>query len=481
MKKYDEATQTGIPDDASITNPSRPLIRLRGSHSSKLATRAVARPLRPRDDDGDPFPDNDLPPSPPPVSTPDLALQVSFCLPPELNDGIVSAVRQAIDPNADVRTACINGTQRIGIWLRPFVTDQDNQARNRGLERLNIISTDETLAFFLNSTLIRRQALDGWNAAPKRLNGDGDPDPNGPVHLTGFSVGFESPNRVVTRVDGFDERPWPDVDFRLTTTDTLSLSGEEVPQVLCNSQRNLDVDTSWLNFLTGLFLIVLPPLGVVFLVERIIIASKDAPDINAGAGCGAAAMIPQEILIPDGLKVVAFYSRLEVSISGIFAGGSFETISRSPEVTIFGASQISVKEGTASLTRSYSLRTEDLRPPFHEVFSPNLAARITGPVALRPRIAWSGEGVALNPSGETTGFRFNLAGAQAGQVITRRVAVLVVDVDGLSGSAELIVRIHVTPADADDDFPPICRVKPWLPQCQEPLARVLSSRRREQP
>ena len=98
----------------------------------------------------------------------------------------------------------------------------------------------ETLTFFINSALIRRQALDGWNAAPKRLNGSGAPDPDGPIHLTGFSVSFESPNRVVTRVDGFDERPWPDVDFRLTTTDTLSLSGG---QVQCTSEPDLDVDT----------------------------------------------------------------------------------------------------------------------------------------------------------------------------------------------------------------------------------------------
>ncbi len=456
MEKNEEAAQTGIPEDASITNPSRPLVRLRGSYSSQQAIRAVPRPLLRRDGDGEPPPPP--PPPPPPVSTPDLALQISFCLPAELNDAIVSAVRQALDPNADVRTACVNGTQRVGIWLRPFVNDQDNQARNRGLQRLNIIGAGETLAFFINSALIRRQALDGWNAAPKRLNGDGDPDSNGPIHLTGFSLSFESPNRVVTRIDGFDERPWPDVDFQITITETLSLSGG---QVHCDSQRDLNVDTSWLNFLTGLFLIVLPPLGIVFLVERIIVGSADAPDTDAGAGCGAAALIPQEILIPGGQKVVTSYSRLEVSGGGIFAGGTFAVIPRSPEVTIVGPIQISVVEGTASLIRSYSLRTEDLRPPL--------------------QIAWSGDGSALRPTEETTGFRFNLTGAQVGQVLTRRVAVRVTDADSLTGSAELIVRIHVTPEPEDDGFPPVCRIKPWLPQCQEPLARAASLRRRERP
>jgi hypothetical protein len=380
-----------------------------------------------------------------------------------LSNAVVSAVRQAIhDPNADVRTACINGTQRIGVWLRPFVNNQDNQARDRGIQRLNVIGAGEMLTFFINSALVRRGALDGFNVAPKRLNGDGGPDPNGPIHLTGFSLSFESPNRVVTRIDGFDERPWPDVDFHLTITDTLSVSGG---QVHCNSQRDLDVDTSWLNFLTGLFLIVLPPLGAVFLVERIIIASVDAPDADAGPGCAAAAMIPREILIPGREKVVPSYSRVEVSSGGIFAGGSFMVIPRTPEVAIAGPSQISVVEGTASLSRSYSLRTVDLLPRDAE---PSF------------QIAWSGEGFAVNPNAETTSFRFNLTGAQVGEVLTRRVAVRVTDADNLVASSELIVRIHVTPAD-EDDFPPVCRVKPWLPQCQEPLARAARSRRREQP
>jgi hypothetical protein len=456
MKENEDAEKMAIPEDMSIANPSRPFVRLRGSYSSQQPIEAAASLRRRIDDDTEPLPDDDLPPSPPPplVSTPDLAFQLSICLPAEFVDPIVAAVRQALDPNADVRTACVNGTQRIGVWLRPFVSESDNQARTRGLERLNIVGSGETLAFFINSALIRRQAFEAWNAAPKRLNGNGAPDPNGPIHLTGFSLRLESPNRVVTRVDGFDERPWPDVDFRLTTTDTLSLSGG---QVRCDSRNDLDVDTSWLNFLTGVFLVVLPPLGIVFLVERIIIAGVDAPNSGAGAGCGAAALIPREILIPAGQKVVVSYSRLEVFGGGIIAGGTFAVIPRSPEVNITGPSQVSVIEGSPSLTLNYALRTADMRPPL--------------------RIAWSGEGTALNPSAERTGFRVNLSGAEVGQVLTRRVAVRVTDADALVGSDEMIVRIHITPDD--DDFPPICRVRPWLPQCQESLERAVSLRQKQ--
>jgi hypothetical protein len=451
----------GITEEPSISNPERPLVRLRGSHSSTQPIEAL-RPalrtaLRPIDDD-DPLPHDppDLPPPPPAVSTPDLGLQISFCLPPNLVDGLVAAVKSAIDPNADVRTACVNGSQHVGIWLRPSVSEADNQARGRGLDRLNILHAGETLAFFINAGLIRRQAIDGWNAAPKRRDGSGNPDPNGPVHLTGFSVDFQSPNRIVTRITGFDERPWPDVDFTLTATDTFSVSGG---QVHVDSARDLDVDTSWLNFLTGLFLVVLPPLGVVFLVERIIVGSKDAPDIDAGAGAGAAAMIPVEILIPGGQKVVASYSRVEVSSGGVFAGGTFEVIARTPEVSISGPTLISIVEGTAAVSRAYRANMDDLRPPL--------------------QISWSGDGLPLNQGQESSSFRFNLSGAQVGQVLSKRVAVQVTDADGLSGSAQLVAQIHITPED-DGDFPPVCKVKPWLPQCKEPLAKAASLRRMEQ-
>lgn len=484
MSKEEEA-QARIPDDALISNPSRPFVRLRGSLSSPQPLLARRRPPN---GDGDPGPgDGPPPPPPPPVSTPDLGIQLSICLAADMNANLVSAVRQALGSNADVRTACINNSQRVAVWLQPAVNDQDNQARNRGLERLNVIAAGESLAFFINSALIRRQAFDTWNdpiKTPKRRDGDGNPDPNGPVHLTAFSVDFEGPNKVVTRINGFDERPWPDVDFVLTTTDTLTAAGGDVH---CDTHRDLDVDTSWLNFLTGLFLLVLPPLGIVFLVERIIVGSKDAPDVDAGAGGGVPAMIPQEILIPAGLKVVAFYTRLDVFPGAIVAGGSFSVVNRTPAVTISGPTLISVTEGTGSVTRSYTLHTDDLRPPFFEVLAPPdvlaVAASVTrpgpGPERPRPTIVWSGDGVALRPHAETTGFRFNLAGAQVGEVVTRRVAVLVVDADGLSASAEVIVRIHITPADTDGDFPPICKIKPWLPQCQEPMARLAKLRRKE--
>lgn len=447
--KAKDSQEPVIPTDALITNPASALPRLRGSHSSKQPLEAAPN-LRRKDNGGDGPPDDPPPPPPPPpsVSVPDLALQFSPCLPDALRDGAVAAVRAAIDPNADVRSLCLNGSERIGIWLRPFVSQDDNQARDRGMRNLSLLMVGETLAFFVNASLIYRRAVDSWNAQPKRLNAGNNPDPNGPIHLTSFSLSFESPNRVVTKIGGFDERPWPDVDFTVTITDTLSLSSGVVG---CESVPTLDTDTSWLNFLTGLFLIVLPPLGAVFLVERIIVGGADTPHTGAGAGCGAAALIPREILIPLGRKVVASYQRLNVSTGGIFAGGSFDVVARTPQVFLEGPSQISVTEGTASVLRAYGIVTEDLRPAL--------------------QIHWSGDGFPTNQGADSTGFRFNLGNTQAGQVLTRRVSVRVTDADGLAAEADRVVSIHVVPGD-DGDFPPVCKTKPWLPQCKASMARL---------
>jgi len=82
-------------------------------------------------------------------------------------------------------------------------------------------------------------------------------------------------------------------------------------------------------------------------------------------------------------------------------------------------------------------------------------------------------GVALVPArgDENSGFRFNLADAHVRPNRHRRVAVLVVDIDGCSASAEPGSFASTSRRGSDGDFPPICTMKPWLPQCQEPMAR----------
>ena len=467
VKTYDEMTQADIPEDALISIPTSSPVRLRGSNSTFEDLQARPLPRKPRQDDEEPHPDDDPPPPPPPppplISTPDLAVQFPFCLNTLAGVdevALVQTLHQAFGSDSEVRTACINeNTQPIGIWLSQAVIDRDKQARERGLRALNIGRPGEIFSFFINASTIRRKAQESWDKMPKRLNGDGNPDKNGSVHLTGFSVSFESPDRVIARVTGFDERPWPDVSFTVTSTDTLSADGVLLH---CDSDIDIEVDSSWISFLTGFFSLVFLPLGLFFLAELIIIASLDDPDPQAGVGASAASLLPREILITGGLKIIFSYTRIQVASTGIFAGGTLNVIPRAPEVRITGPTLIAVQEGTQAVAKSYSLMTEDLRPAL--------------------RFEWGGDGTPNPRRAKKTQINFLLSGAKAGDIVTRRITVRVTDADGLTGLAERTVRIHVTPKEEDDeDFPNICRHKPWLSVCQEPMERAAVSRRRQRP
>jgi hypothetical protein len=442
MDTNDDNHEPLIPEDACITCPEEQAVRLLGSHSSRL-------PLR-RPPSWNPEPEPGIPPfpEPPPVSTPDLALQFMPCLnnlpsPPntDLEAGLIEAIKEAFGANADVRYQCLSGDKgTIAIWLRPATSSSDDEARNRGLARIDILRTRENYAFFVNATLIRRSARETWDSTPKRLNENGGADANGSVHLTGMSISLRSPNQIITTIQGFDERPWPDVGFQLTTTDTLSVSGGEIR---CHSNKDLDVDTSWLNFLTGLFLFVLPTLGRILVIEGIMVASTDTPNRESGVGCSVAHLIPGEILIPGGFKISAFYRRLNVSNGGVFAGGEIEPALRTPSVSLQGNSQFSVEIGTSAATGIYNFTHDDLLNP------------------LRP--VWTADGDVISPRGEQCTIRFNIGAARIGQVLTKRVHVRVTDRDGLDAEDELIVRIHVIASDPE--IPIYCRKRPWLPNC----------------
>ena len=69
------------------------------------------------------------------------------------------------------------------------------------------------------------------------------------------------------------------------------------------------------------------------------------------------------------------------------------------------------------------------------------------------------------PSQKVTSITFNLTKAQVGQVVQRQVRVQVADADGLV--AETMITVEIFIVERDDTKPPICRVKPWLPQCQD--------------
>jgi len=406
------------------------------------------------------------PPGDAPVLVPDWAMQFFSCDIQGI-DRIPDALRQHFAMNqidADVRSKCnVNNKLGICVWLSTTLPgSQEDQARNRAMDALDIHKTGAVFNLFINSSYIRGEADKSWSNWPKVLDEDGREDPNGPTHLTGFSVNFHSPDRITTRISGYDERPWPDVDFVFTITDTFNASGGDIQLA---SSEDLDVDTSILNLLTGLFILHFPPLGLVFLAQSIYITTKDFPSSGArGAGSYVNGYLPREIMIDNGQKVLVSYldkefGGVEVSEAGVFFGGWMVKVPREPSLQILGPDRLAVNEGQQFVEANYNLISHDLRP--------NL------------QVEWSvGDSVVktytTNANHHATTIRFSCGAVTIDHPIHRRLSVKVTDADGLQAVQPHSVNIHARRRPTEPGQPPrppICEIRPWLPQCNpdEPL------------
>ena len=167
----------------------------------------------------------------------------------DLEAALIEAVKVEVGPQADVRYVCANGTGRIGICGGPAASEQANEARARGAQRIEMLRADEQFAVFVSVGFVKAVANDAFDKAPKRTDQKGNPKPDGPVHLTGFSVQLQFPDRLITTINGFDESRNPDASFRLIITDRLRVSGGAVD---VDTNTVLEVDQSWFQFLAGI-------------------------------------------------------------------------------------------------------------------------------------------------------------------------------------------------------------------------------------
>ncbi|HEY6559187.1 MAG TPA: hypothetical protein VI072_18010 [Polyangiaceae bacterium] len=383
-------------------------------------------------------PDEPPPPPPPPVSKPDVALQFAPCLPDSQMDPMGGVIGDALPTAADIRRSCVNGRQHLGIWFTvPSGTRDDAAARERGLAALNLLAAGETFSGYINSRFIASTVNTAWNAAPKRLNGDGTPNPSGDIHLSSLQVLYTSPDRVASIIRGYDERPWPDVDFAVTTTDTLSTSGGRIK---CDSVVSVDVNLSWLNYFTSILSVAVPPLGLFLYLDGAFPSATDAGNSEMGSvACPAVSFFPSEIVVPLGLKVAISYGRAQASTSGIVVGGSYTLVARNPSVAIVGSRSLTAQEGQTSRTASYASRATDLREPLS--------------------YQWTSSGFVSSRLASGTNVRFSLTGYGPGDVKTDSLSLRVVDADGLVATASATIRTTI--AEPLED-PPICSIKPYL-------------------
>lgn len=429
-----------------IGDKKGPSGRIKGSHPvSKM-----------RDRDGNDWPE-DSPRRPArghpelSVSAPDMAVQFSSCLEnmgQGLESVVVQAVKDALGSSTDVRYVCLDNSGRIGIWNRPSTSASVDPARDRGLAAVSAIDPGEQFAVWINADSVRNQAQSAWSAAPKRFDHEGQPADDGPIHLTSLDVAFSAPDNVVTTVKGYDETTWPAVDFTLTATDRIVTSAFHI-QVMSESQ--LETDATWFNALTGIFVALgfllspvffLPALG--FAIESAVVTNIH-PDIHrSGVGALVARSLPQEIMIQGGRKLEPVYHRVDVNSGGLIAAGQVLVLNRTPSVSIESLPRISVPAGASTVTRTFKAIAQDLR------------GRLT--------VAWTGDGSASPADGKSTSVTFSTNGVTRNHPVNKHVTVHVTDRDGLTASASTSVQLFTTRDESGD--PPVCRVRPWLEQCQ---------------
>ncbi|OEJ36521.1 hypothetical protein BGK72_38125 [Streptomyces agglomeratus] len=250
-----------------------------------------------------------------------------------------------------------------------------------------------------------------------------------------------------TRIFGYHEDPWPDVSFEVRVTDTLGVSGG-LPD--CRSESHIDVDKGWLHYvelgLANLFYFFLDAAWM-FAGEQFEIPGPPRPPRLGGAGCTGAALTPsQDIPLRGGNKAAFRYRRMEVSDGGIFAGGQALLVPREPTVWIVGIAQWAADVDDTTVRARYFLRTDDLRGVLQMI--------------------WTADGNVEAPTEAATFVTFDIEGAVVGTVLRKLISVRVADQDGLTAEATREVEIYVQDI-ADEDVPPACRAKPWLPVCGE--------------
>jgi len=241
-----------------------------------------------------------------PISRPDVAYQlrdpeiegIEVTCPTEADqDQIRDSIAAQIDnsfgiTSPEIRILCSEQPTiiTVGIWMAAAAAPgtshtlyYDSPGRDAAMTQMAntlLVDDGEIFGAYMNSAFIWGIMTGLWNALDKEIVDTWALT----VTLTGFSISFQSPNKVVTTVNAhFDYRwPWPNDDKTFTITDTLTHNGSNTLQ--CQSASDFDLGG------------ILPP------------------------GCLAASAFPTELLAP-GFQLDLRYTRVNCESKGIYCGG----------------------------------------------------------------------------------------------------------------------------------------------------------------
>ena len=425
------------------------------------------------------------------VSQPALAARLIAEQCPEANtlttiqNALVSHINRFNFPNPDVRVTCENAVITIMVWPTIELDPQSCESLARGRAWLPSYLTDGgNFGIYVAKSLIERLAQDAFANFPKRIQSWGQPSPDGPIHFTSLSLDFVEPDvtktdnaSLKTNVNGFDERPWPDVNFTVYIDDTFT------PGPPLDTTTQTEVRASHIDeveaFLAGLFVAFpgsfIPPLRTALIDD--IDASQNQPHLGNSGGAGAAlvAAIPPAIPFPHeggppwvvtstgtalarvrGVdlyppvtkqQLVIDYRKIIVNASGVYFRGFAQVADRVPTVNIAGPSGLSMDSNANQTFSPFGILATDF-------YGDSLTVQWTaGPIAN-----------ITNPNARSTTIIFPRGHLKPGESYNATVSVVVSDTDGSTATASLAVSISVL--DPGEGVPAICKVKPWLPQCQ---------------
>ena len=378
------------------------------------------------------------------------------------SDAQISSIKQNIKANVrnfqfhdpEVRVSCANAIIDILIWAG---TVHPNSCDDLARKRAQIppdIADGGFFGIYVSSELIRYLARKAFEEAPKTLDASGAPSSDGPLHLTGLSVDFQPPQTILTKISGYDERPWPDVSFVTTLTDDLQENRDSKPTSNTNSSKTNDTVT---GILAGLLGVVIDSIPLVLPLQAFVIFNDVDPLLNApdnqtqdGAGARVLAGLPVQIPLPASEGFAGKTAALAV---GTASGGATTVQPQKKKLVL---EYLLPRVDDRGMLVSANVNEQDRHPAAH-IAGPRvvtafafqsrvsstylaLAQDLLGALTFR----WSADGDVVIERSDAASTKISFTpGANAGKSFSRTLTLRVTDGEGSSATATLTVTINL--------------------------------------
>jgi hypothetical protein len=286
-------------------------------------------------------------------------------------------------PGAHVESACVgvtpaNQATAFGVWVSPPASEEQRQRMHRGLVELGGRVPGQTITFFLNARLISRLAATAWDSPGmyKRLDDNGIPQLDGPIHLTDLKVSMRPPDTIVTTVTGFDDRPLPDAGFTITIAETYRTEGPDQlhGSLVATPEQTLDVDTGFSTivaaalalsmFASGWFAVPFS-LAAYQTVKLYLAEAEGAPDQKGVGSTVTDHFLLPAIPIPGRRKLpISYLGDVRVRSYGLFTGGVLlGEVPRTPSIALVGPISLRAALGQGLVKGHYHAEVDDLLGP----------------------------------------------------------------------------------------------------------------------